>query len=352
MTSSSSPSFDIGAQRLQRGKPPLIIAEIGVNFNGDLSLAKETIDAAVDAGAGAVKFQTFRAEEFIADPNLTYTYESQGKPVTENAFEMFKRLELSAAWHHELKAYAETRDAIFLSSAADRQAADLLKSIGVPALKIASEDLINAPLLQYVATLNIPVILSTGMADAWEVDRALEIMRPCPSLLLMHCTSLYPTPINEINLLRLSALAETYGYPIGFSDHSLGSAAAVAATALGALMIEKHFTLCKTLPGPDHAMSADPAELAALTAATRDMAVMLGPGLIEPSPGEIIARMDFRRSIVAARDIKSGTRLSAEDLALKRPHTGLHPHEISKVIGRTARGDLKADQQIRWDQLD
>lgn len=344
-------TFDLGHLHLKRGAPPLVIAEIGVNFNGDLELAKRSIDMAVGAGAGAVKFQTFRAEEFIADPQLTYTYTSQGKEVTEQAVAMFKRLELKTEWHKELSDYAAARGSLFLSSAADPISADLLKKVGVPALKIASEDLINVPLLRHVAGLSMPVILSTGMADEWEVDRAVEILSPCPSLLLMHCTSLYPTPPQEANLARMTSLALRYGLPVGYSDHTMGSDAAAAATALGALMIEKHFTIDKTLPGPDHAMSADPRELAELSERARRISAMIGSQEIAPSPGERIARQDFRRSIVAARKLKAGALLALGDMAVKRPHTGLHPFEMDSLVGKTLKQDLDADQQITRDMV-
>jgi N-acetylneuraminate synthase/N,N'-diacetyllegionaminate synthase len=341
----------MGPWRLQRGAPPLVIAEIGVNFNGDLDIATRSIDAAVAAGAGAVKFQTFRADEFIADRDLAFTYASQGKSISENAFEMFRRLELSPQWHRELKAHAESRGAMFLSSAADPISVDLLVNLGVPVIKIASEDLINVPLLRHVATKKTPVLLSTGMAEQDEVDRAVALLKPCPALMLLHCTSLYPTPFAEVNLHRMVALADRYDLPVGFSDHSLGHAAAMAASTLGAFVIEKHFTLDKNLPGPDHAFSADPQELAALVSATRDAAALLGSGRITASPGEIIARRDYRRSIVAARELPAGTVLALSDLALKRPHTGLHPFELDSLVGRKTRVDLARNQQIEWNDL-
>ena len=344
-------TFDVGPIRLGPGVPPLIIAEIGVNFNGDLDLAKKSIDTAIAAGAGAVKFQTFRADEFIADPALTYTYTSQGSAVTERAFDMFKRLELKTEWHRVLMEYASSQGSIFLSSAADPTSANLLKSIGVSALKIASEDLINAPLLQHVAVLDLPVILSTGMADEWEVDRAVEILKPCPALLLMHCTSLYPTPPDETNLARMATLARRYGLPVGFSDHTVGSDAAAAATAMGAIVIEKHFTSDRTLPGPDHAMSADPGEMTELTERTIRISRMLGTSAISPSPGELVSRLDFRRSIVAARKILAGTVLVPADLAVKRPHTGIHPFEMDSLIGKTVQRNLAPDEQITRDAL-
>jgi sialic acid synthase SpsE len=343
--------FEFGTRHLKRGAPPLVIAEIGVNFNGDLDLARRSIDASVAAGAHAVKFQTFRADEFIADRTLTFNYSSQGRSIVENAFEMFKRLELRNEWHHELKAHAESRGTMFLSSAADVASATLLANLGVPALKIASEDLINIPLLRHVATLKTPVLLSTGMAEQDEVDCAVSILGPCPALMLLHCTSLYPTPHDEVNLQRMVALADRYNLPIGFSDHSIGHSAAMAASALGALIIEKHFTLDKGLPGPDHAMSADPRELAALVAATREISTMLGDGRITASPGEIVARRAYRRSIVAARELPAGTVLKQSDLALKRPHTGMHPFEMESIVGRTTRVDLPRDRQIERNHL-
>ncbi len=333
-------------------RDPYVIAEIGVNHNGDLDLTRRSIDRAVDAGVDAVKFQTFRAEEFMADPDHIYEYESGGAKVRESMFEMFKRLELPERWYDPLRDYARERGVDFLSSSADPESVDLLVDLGVPALKVASEDLINLPLLAHVANAGLPVLLSTGMGDEVEVDRALSVLRPkVPAILLLHCVSLYPTPDAEVNLRRMTALADRTGLPVGYSDHSRGIEAAVGAVALGARVIEKHFTLDRALPGPDHSLSADPDEMTALVRACRRVASMRGEERVSPSPGEHQARLDFRRSIVAARDLEAGTVLSTSDLALKRPGTGLHPFRMEELLGRRLLTVVARNERLTLDHL-
>lgn len=346
--------FHIGEHALWTKRPPYVVAEVGLNHNGDLAFAKKSIREAAACGADAVKFQTFRADEFIADRNLTYTYLKEGKPITENAFTMFERLELPRAWHSELMYYCETLGVRFLSSAADPASADFLVELGVGAIKLASEDLINGPLLRHVGALGCPVILSTGMADEAEVDEAVEALSSagCRELLLLHCVSVYPTPDPEANLLRLVGLRERYGLPVGYSDHSLGITASIGAVALGALMIEKHFTLDRTLSGPDHSLSSDPQELAALVTEVRRIWQMAGSKDIAPSATELTTRQDFRRSIRLSRDVEAGAQIALEFLCLKRPATGLHPRHLSEVVGRRARTKLRVNQPLRWNDLE
>ncbi len=276
--------FRIGKRVLGPDCPPYIVAEIGVNHNGDFALAKKSIDAAVQAGADAAKFQTFHADEFMADRELPYEYESAEGSQRESMYEMFKRLELPDDWHKALCEHARQGGIEFLSSAADRAAVDLLVELGVPAIKLASEDLINLPLLEYVAAHPVPVILSTGMADEEEIDQAVETLASgrCTNVLLLHCVSQYPAPDCEVNLLRMQALEERYQLPVGYSDHSLGTEAAIGAVAMGAVFIEKHFTVDRTLPGPDHALSAGPTEFAGLVTAVHRAALQRGGGRVEP----------------------------------------------------------------------
>ena len=345
-------TFPIGRRLLQPGGDPCVVAEIGINHNGDLEQAKRSIDAAAEAGADAAKFQTFRAEEFMGDRDVEYEYESGGQLVRESMYEMFKRLELPKQWHEQLQTHAHAKGLEFLSSAADRVSAELLVSLKVPALKIASEDLINLPLLEYVAQLRTPVILSTGMADEAEIDRAVGILQSgCDDLLLLHCVSLYPTPDDQANLLRMVRLRERFELPVGYSDHSVGPVAAVAAVALGAVVIEKHFTLDRSLPGPDHAFSADPAELAELVRAVRRVARQRGRPDLEPAAAERSARRQFRRSVVAAVAIPPGAAIEREMLALKRPGTGIPPRQLDEVVGRRPRRRLQPDEQIHWGDL-
>jgi N,N'-diacetyllegionaminate synthase len=345
--------FQIGARQLRRGDAPFIVAEIGVNHNSDLGLAKETIDAAAKVGADAVKFQTFRAEEFMADRSHTYDYEENGRPVRESMYEMFKRLELPEEWHRELQEYSRSQGVEFLSSVADPQSADLLVSLGAPVLKIASEDLINLPLLEYLVSKKVPVILSTGMADQDEIDQAVGILRMggCTELLLLHCVSLYPTPDEQANLLRMVSLEGRYQTLVGYSDHTRGIEAAIGAVALGACLLEKHFTLDRSLPGPDHALSADPDEMSRLIKGAHRVMRQLGSTELEPAAGEQVARRDFRRSIVAAVEIPQGEQVMLGALRLKRPGTGIPPRDMEKIIGKKVKRSIRIDEQIRWEDV-
>lgn len=347
-------TFQIGRRLLQPGSPPYVVAEIGVNHDGDLRRAYELIDAVARSGADAAKFQTFHTEEFMADKDLEYEYHFAGHRVRESMYDMFKRLELPADWHRKLQQHAGEKGVEFLSSAADTQAADFLAELKIPAIKIASEDIINLPLLEHVAQLKVPIILSTGMADESEIDRAVSIIREHKNsnLLLLHCVSLYPTPDEEANLRRMVRLRERYNTMVGYSDHTFDCIAAVAAVALGAVLIEKHFTLDRSLPGPDHAFSADPEELSDLVRAVRRVALQRGYDDLAPSAEERNARKQFRRSIVAASDIPEGTIIERAMLCLKRPGTGIAPHKMPELIGRRTRKAFAKDQQINEDDLE
>lgn len=350
----SLPVFTLKGHRLGLGQPCFMVAEIGVNHNGDLELALKTIEAAARAGAQAVKFQTFRAEEFVADPNLSYTYSlANGKRVTETQYEMFKRLELPHEWHSILRDAAREKGLLFFSSTADPEAVELLASLGAPVLKLASEDLINIRLLEHVAQTRLPVILSTGMADKKEMLKALDILDKggSPQVLLLHTTSSYPAPPESLNLRRISALAKEFKRLVGFSDHSQGWQAGCAARCLGACLLEKHFTLNKELNGPDHRFSADPAEFSLLVRRVREMETMLGPGGLNFSPLEETGRKEYRRSIVAQRDISPGEIITEDMLAYKRPGLGLSPLDRDLIIGKKAIINLNKNQLITLKDL-
>jgi sialic acid synthase SpsE len=342
-------TMTLGGLTLGPDAPPTIVAEIGVNHDGDLDVARRTIDAAAAAGADAVKFQTFRTEEFMADRRLRYRYRTAAGEASETMFEMFKRLELPTSWHAALRDHAAARDVEFLSSAADPSSADLLVELGVPAIKLSSEDLINLPLLEHVAGLGLPVILSTGMADEREIDDAVAALggQGC-ELLLLHCVSMYPTPDDQANLRRMTALARRYGRPVGLSDHTRGDTASVAATALGAVMIEKHFTLDRARPGPDHEFSIDPAGLRDLVRSVRRTWAQLGSADLAPAAGERESRRQFRRSVVAAVEIKTGATLTREMLHLKRPGSGIPPRELARLVGRRVRRPIGVDEPLDW----
>jgi N,N'-diacetyllegionaminate synthase len=343
------PSFKIGPRRVGEGAPVFIIAEIGVNHNGDARLARRMIDAAAKAGADCVKFQTFRAEEFMADREMTYEYVSAGKRVRENMFDMFKRLELPLKAYRALFAHARRRGVVPMTSVADPESLALAKAAGAPALKLSSEDLINLPLVELAARSKMPLILSTGMADAQEVRDALRLLRRagCREATFLHCVSAYPTPEREANLERIRGLAALTGAPTGYSDHTEGIEACVAAVALGACMLEKHFTLDPDLPGPDQALSSGPAEFAAMVAAVRKVERMRGSAAVAPAPIEVrFSRPNFRRSLVAARDLPAGHRLKRSDLLLKRPGKGLRARDAGLLVGRVLRRAVRADRAV------
>ena len=341
-------------RRVGDSHPCFVVAEVGVNHNGDPELAARMVDAAAEAGADAVKFQTFRADEFVADSAGPYEYASQGRTVREPMRDMFRRLELDRDRHAELFERARSRGLVPLSTPADTDAVDLLAGLGVGAFKVGSDDLVHAPLLEYVASKGKPVILSTGMATEADVDRAVSTVRGAgaSSIILLHCVSEYPAPDESVNLRKMATLRARYGTPVGFSDHTFGTVAAVAAVALDACLIEKHFTLDRGLPGPDHRFSADPAELAALVRDVRRVERSLGDSALVPTPAEVEMAALAHRSIVAARDLPGGHRLEAGDLAYKRPGTGLRPYDRERVLGRSIRHPVTAGTPLTLDMLE
>lgn len=344
-----APTVTVGNREIGAQTPVYIIAEIGVNFNGDLALAKHSIATAVTCGADAVKFQTFKAEEFVADRGLTYTYQdSTGRSITESQYDMFKRLELPDAWHFELNDYARSLGVDFLSSVADRSAVDLLCTVGAPALKLASEDLVNVALIEYVAAQKRPVLLSTGMGSLDEIEIAVETMRKFgnPPLIILHCISAYPTPADACNLRKIASLAAHFGVPVGFSDHSEGVEAAMIAIGLGACVVEKHFTTDRTLPGPDHKMSCDPKDFTRMVEGIRLAEKMLGSAALTYSVAEEKSRIEFRRSVVARAPIAAGTVITENLLAYRRPGHGLKPYERGLVIGRKTIRDIRMNEII------
>lgn len=343
------PSFKIGRRLVGEGAPVFIIAEIGVNHNGDPALARRMIDAAAKAGADCVKFQTFRAEEFMADRKMTYEYRSRGRLVRENMFDMFKRLELPLKAYRALFAHARRRGVVPMTSVADSESLALARAAGAPALKLSSEDLINLPLVDLAARSRMPLILSTGMADAGEVRDALKILRRrgARETMFLHCVSAYPTPDSEANLARIAGLRALTGATVGYSDHTEGVEACVAAVALGASALEKHFTLDPRMPGPDQSLSSGPAEFARLVAAVRRVELMRGSASVEPAPIERrFSRREFRRSLVAARDLPKGLRLRRADLTLKRPGLGLRARDAGLLLGRVLRRAIAADRTV------
>ncbi|MBI5202075.1 MAG: N-acetylneuraminate synthase [Elusimicrobia bacterium] len=331
---------------------PFLIAEAGVNHNGDPRLAVRLVDAAADAGADAVKFQTFKAENLAIESAPKAKYQLAGAP-EGSQLAMLRKLELSEAGHREALKRAKKRGIEFLSTPFDEPSADFLHRLGVARFKLGSGELTNLPLLRHVARLKRPMILSTGMSTLAEVRDAVKAVKGAgnPPLSLLHCVSCYPADPADANLRAMKTLADAFRVPVGFSDHTPGLEVSVAAAALGAEIVEKHFTLDKNLPGPDHAMSLDPAELAAWVRAVRNARAALGDGVKSPRPAEEEIRRVARRSIVLSRGLPAGARLHLEHLALKRPGTGMPPSELDRVVGRALKRSLPADTLLQKEML-
>ena len=328
--------LDIGGMRVGPAAECFVAAEIGINHNGDLTLAHRLIDAAAESGVDGVKFQNFHTEDFISDRSLTYEYESGGRRVVESQFDMFKRYELPEEAFRELQDHCRDAGVVFFSTPTGFSSLAALVRLGVPLLKNGSDYLAHLPLIRAMAESGIPTVLSTGMATIDEIAAAVGTFRSGggTELVLLHCTSSYPAPIEDVNLRAIPALADRFDCLVGFSDHTEGILAAVGAVALGACFIEKHFTLDRKLPGPDHHFSSDPIELAALVAAVRSTRSARGEGHIGPAPSELLGRRDFRVSCVAARSLPAGHALAPQDIIIRRPGTGIPPGEIDKLLGR------------------
>lgn len=329
----------IGDRLIGDNQPPLVILEAGINHNGELDKAYEMIRLAKQLGADAVKFQTFKAEEFVGDPNLMFTYRSQGREVTEPMLEMFHRYEFSREGWFSIKKKCDEEGILFLSTPQNRTDLNLLLEIGIPAIKVGSDDFTNLPLLRDYASAGLPMLVSCGMADLAEVHQALEAVGTLdghPTVLLL-CTSQYPTPPQDVNLLKLTTLSHAYPMAVmGFSDHSQGPLASSLALSLGARVFEKHFTLDHDLPGPDHWFSEDPAGAKEWIDSIRLSQMMMGSPLVRPTVAERGMRVLARRSIVALRDLEEGEILTGENIGLRRPGNGLPPQLFDQVTGRKA----------------
>jgi N,N'-diacetyllegionaminate synthase len=330
-----------------------IIAECGVNHNGSLETAIDLVDAAVAAGADAVKFQTFRSDALATASAPKAPYQQDTTGAGEAQLDMLRRLELSEEAHRRLADHGAARGIEFMSTPFDEGSCDLLGRIGVRRFKVGSGDLTNLPFLRYVASRGLPVILSTGMATLAEVELAIATVRNAgnEAIAILHCVTEYPAPVSEINLRAIGTLKCAFGIPVGYSDHTLGNEASVAAVALGALIIEKHLTLDKSMPGPDHRASADPGEFRSLVTMVRNVSAALGDGIKRPAASEMKNRDIARRSVVAASALKAGTRLSRDLIAIKRPATGIQPADLEKVLGLALMVDVETDTPISWEML-
>jgi N,N'-diacetyllegionaminate synthase len=328
----------------------LIIAEAGVNHNGDLALARQLIDVAAAAGADLVKFQTFNANRQVTRTAQKAYYQTQTTDKAESQHEMLRRLELTEAMHHQLIAHCATRNIGFFSTGFDIESVDLLVSLGLDHFKIPSGEITNLPYLRHIGRLSKAVILSTGMATLGEIEAAIGVLEqsgtPRTNMTVLHCTTEYPTPMYEVNLRAMQGIHAAFGVAVGYSDHTFGIEVAIAAVAMGAIVIEKHFTLDRNLPGPDHQASLEPAELSAMVAAIRNIEAALGDGIKRLTSSEARNRPVVRKSLVASRAIKAGEVFGAENLTAKRPGTGISPMRWDEVMGRAAPRDFVADELI------
>lgn len=346
-------TMKIGNRLIGEGEPCFIIAEAGVNHNGDISLAKRLVDVAEEAGVDAVKFQTFVAEELVTESAEKAGYQKETTRLGESQLEMLKKLELTEKDSRELFAYSQDKNMLFLSTPFDRGSVDLLYELGVNAFKIGSGEITNLPLLKHIARKGKPIILSTGMATLGEIEEAVETLREegAEEFVLLHCVTNYPARIEDMNLKVLETLRSAFKLPVGLSDHSLGITMPIAAVALGACVVEKHFTLDKNLPGPDHKASLGPDELEQMVKAIREVEAASGDGLKRPTAGEEEIKKVARRSIVARVNIPQGTIVTEEMLAIKRPGIGLEPKYVDRIIGKAAKRDIKKDELLTGDEI-
>lgn len=332
-------------------KRTLIIAEAGVNHNGDIAKAKALIDKGAEAGVDYVKFQTFKTEKLVTKQAQRASYQDKNTQNNDSQYEMLKKLELSQALHQELMDYCNQKGVKFLSTGFDSESLVFLAQLGVTIAKIPSGEITNLPYLRQVASLFPEVILSTGMATIGEIKDAVKVLTDNgvskDKITILHCNTEYPTPMEDVNLKAMLHIQRELGIPVGYSDHTLGIEVPIAAVALGATVIEKHFTLDKTLPGPDHKASLEPDELKAMVSAIRNIEKAIGgSGLKEVSKSEEKNKPIARKSIVASTNIKKGDIFTPENLTVKRPGTGISPMQWDEVIGKEAERDFQEDELI------
>ena len=332
--------LEIDGQKIGPSHPTFFIAEAGLNHNGDIKLAKKLINAAKSSGASAVKFQTFQTEKFIRKSN--------------KYFDLFKQAQLSYEDFGELSDYAKNQEMTLFSAPFDIESADLLKKLGVPAFKIASSDLINMPLIRHIAKMNMPIIISTGLSIMKEIEEAISycLYEGNSKIALLHCIAHYPTIPEEANLDAMLQMKQKFPYPVGYSDNGESTLVDTVAVSLGANLIEKHFTLDKKLPGPDHSFSIDPPGLKQLMSQIHQIEKIKGDGEKVPRQSELEGRFLIRTCITADRDIKNGEILTKDNLAIKRPAEGIEPKFFDRVIGRKINKDINADTEIQWKDLE
>ncbi len=331
-----------------------VIAEAGVNHNGDISMALQLCDAAKKTGADAVKFQTFRAEDLVVRGAPTAEYQAR-QTGDQDQYLMLERLELSEAQHRTIKAHCDAIGIEFFSTPFSVNALDMLVKLGVKRLKLSSGELTHRALVEHAAATQLPLLMSTGMGTMQEIIEAVAWANAARGhlrdVVVMHCTSAYPAPDKTLNLLAMQSMARDLNVAIGYSDHSLGLEAPLAAVALGASVIEKHLTLDRHLPGPDHSASLEPDEFTRMVQGIRRVSAMLGDGVKAPLPEELDTARVARRSVVAAVDIATGDVITANMLMCRRPATGIAPRDLQRVMGQSARINIAAGSVLQWDQL-
>jgi N,N'-diacetyllegionaminate synthase len=337
---------------LLTNKKCFIIAEAGVNHNGDINIAKKLVDLAYEAGTDAIKFQTFKAENLVTKDASKADYQKKStKDGTQ--YEMLKKLELSYDEHVILKRYCEEKGILFISTPFDFESVDLLEKLNIPLYKISSGDLTNIPLLRYIGKLNKPMIISTGMASLGEVETAVDAIKKVGNekISLLHCTSNYPTAYNDVNLNAMTTLKNAFKLPVGYSDHTEGIEVPIAAVSMGAEIIEKHFTLDKNMEGPDHKASLNPMELKAMVSSIRNIEKALGDGIKRCNENEENTKKVARKSIVARINIRKGESITYENVTFKRPSGGLSPVFIDEIIGKVAVKDILIEDFITFDNI-
>ena len=343
----------IGDRSVGPGYPCFVIAEAGVNHNGDLATALELVDVAAQTGADAVKFQTFQAELLATESAPKAEYQKQTTNKDQSQLQMLRQLELSATMYETIKVHCLAKDIMFISSPFDEKSADLLERMQVPAFKIPSGEITNLPFLSHVAQKGYPLIVSTGMANLSEVESAVHTIKQANNqkIVLLQCTSNYPANPVDVNLNAMVTMTTAFQVPVGYSDHTTGVEVSLAAAALGACVIEKHFTMDRNQLGPDHLASLEPNELGALIQGIRTVEASLGHGRKEPSASEAETAAVARKSLVTTQDVAAGQQLTEECIAIKRPGTGLPPAMISHILGRTTREAIPAGTIITLDLL-
>lgn len=331
-----------------------IIAEAGVNHNGDINIAKKLVDIAKDAGCDCVKFQTFSADKIVTKQAKKAEYQIANTKNDDSQYEMLKKLELSYEEFDALKKYCDEVGIDFLSTPFDEEAADLLESIGVGAYKIPSGEITNKPLLQYVAKKNKKMLVSTGMSTLEEVEKAVRWIKETGNddIVLFHCTSNYPAPFEAVNMEAMLTLEREFGYPIGYSDHTKGIEISLMSVAYGAAVVEKHFTYDRNADGPDHKASLEPDELALMVESIRHIEMAKGNGEKKPTETELSTRAVARKSLVWSRHMSVGEVVKKEDLRCKRPGTGIAPENLDAMVGRTVLKECNEDALVVWDDVD